>query len=94
MYRYNCLVPQVQEINDTDGSIQSEELSLSSTLPVTRFSFLPFLRCLDTTENKVRQHFPTNLHFSTQESNNCKRLLQTSKEFEKQQAQTSRTIEQ
>lgn len=66
----------------------------SSTLPVRRFSFLPFLRCLDTTQNKVRQHFPTNLHFSTQESINCKRLLQTSKEFEKQQAQTSRTIEQ
>lgn len=64
----------------------------SSTLPVTRFSFLPFLRCLDTTENKGRQHFPTNLHFSTQESNNCKRLLQTSKEFEKQ-AQTLRAIE-
>lgn len=65
----------------------------SSTLPVTHFSFLPFLRCLDTTENKGRQHFPTNLHFSTRESNNCKRLLQTSKEFEKQQAQTLRAIE-
>lgn len=55
----------------------------SSTLPVRRFSFLPFLRCLDTTQNKVRQHFPTNLGnflpMSLTTVKGCYKILKNSK---------------